>query len=359
MPAVIQNDVPMRGKGVYGMNSGQQHSAMLNALPLISNSVAESWGKRSYADRPFTIVEYGCSDGKNSVEPVAAALRPLLHAKCVQIFLNDRPENDFAATSKNVEKIEENGEKDGIRAFTAMVPKNFYKQVLPPNSADVGFSLMSVHYVNTLPPLRAGEGALDASRRETKQEIWEKDFCSFLVLRASELVPGSSLVLSFLSNPPEGETNFEVVNESLRWAQQEMIREDILSQDFIRQFELPTHYPSPERVREKVTSVGDWEIKDLFQQEIKHPAVQELKERRAKRDDAKDLEWYANTVIDWFMAVISGYFLKTLLITHGEKLDEEQRERVLEDWKVRSKKRFLAEHKDAKHTAVPENVLVV
>ncbi|KAK8159323.1 S-adenosyl-L-methionine-dependent methyltransferase [Phyllosticta citrichinensis] len=181
-----------------------------------------------------------------------------------------------------------------------MAPKSFYKQVLPPNSADVGFSLMSVHYVNTLPPLRAGEAALDASRQQTKRDIWEKDFCSFLGLPASELVPGSSLVLSFLSDPPEGETNFEVDDESLRWAQQ---------------FELPTHYPSPEKVREKVTSVGDWEIKDLIQQEIKHPAVQELKERRAKRDDVKDLEWYANTVIDWFMAVISGYFLKTLSIT--------------------------------------------
>ncbi|KAK8242783.1 S-adenosyl-L-methionine-dependent methyltransferase [Phyllosticta capitalensis] len=346
----FKNDVAMRGKGVYGANSGQQHSAMLSALPLITKSVADSWGKRPYTDRPFTIAEYGCSDGKNSVEPIAAALRGTADAKHVQLFLSDQPSNDFAATSKNVQKIEEDGEKDGISIFTAMVPRSFYKQVLAPNSADMGFSLMSIHYVDKMPPLREGEFPFDTSRKETRRQTWEKDFCSFLRLRSSELVDGSSLVLSQLSEPPEGGDNFAVVGQALGAGAQDMIKDNLLSHDLFKHFELPTWYPEPERMRELVASVGGWAVKDLFQQEIEHPASVELKKRRAEKEDPEDLEWYAGKVIDWLAAVVSGYFLKTVAITTGD-MNEEQREKLLQEWISRSKKRFLADSKDAKVTS--------
>lgn len=64
---VIVNDVPMQGKGFYSSNSGLQHMAMLEALPLVRRAIAETGVERiSQSRRSFTVIEYGSGHGNNS-----------------------------------------------------------------------------------------------------------------------------------------------------------------------------------------------------------------------------------------------------------------------------------------------------
>src|SRR3546814_8004128 len=88
----------MQGGGFYNRNSTLQAANLTSALPLLEDAA------RSIAvdgDRPLVIVDYGCSQGRNSMAPMRAAIEALRvrtgEDRAVEVVHTDLPSNDFTS----------------------------------------------------------------------------------------------------------------------------------------------------------------------------------------------------------------------------------------------------------------------
>lgn len=274
----------------------------------------------------------------------------------VQFLLSDRPENDFVTLASKIESFEsdvlssnESGRSTPI--FTAMIPRSFYQQVVPSGCVDIGFSFSCLHHLEHVPPRDDGVSATDASRLAVLQKQSHKDLKCFLAHRAAEIPVGGSLILAFVSQASSGEQNYAGPVDSCRAALVEMLKEEVIPTKVATEFEVPTYNRTLEDVENiRIETQGTWVAKEIFEKCIPHPAVEELANRSATRSNCKatdeDSIWYANTVIDWLMAVISGYFLKAVKVGLGLKYTEERGRMLLDEWAKRTKKQFFENHRD-------------
>ncbi|KAI9839502.1 MAG: hypothetical protein M1819_002127 [Sarea resinae] len=389
---VVENDVPMQGAGFYNSNSALQAAAMVEALPLLERS---SRGERARSEGIFTAVEYGAAQGNNSLMPFKRILES--HFKDIspeqqtqaQLIFSDRPANDFNSLATTVSSAKWPA---SLSVFSSMVPRSFYQPVMPHWTVNVGFSLAALHHLSHVP---AAASVADASNLETRQAVLReqsrRDLRLFLDLRAAEFLPGSELVLSFVGTAASGAPNYAPVAESCRAALADMVKDGVLSTDVLGRFEVPTYNRTIEDVRGVLDELEDvWEVERLFEKEIEHPAIQLLRrEQQRQKSSIQDAEirdgggggagggegqekeekdcsaasiHYATTVIDWMMAVISGYFIKAVrhhdpAAPEGRDGAEEEAQKaaeraaenessLLEDWIARSKKIFLARYRD-------------
>lgn len=364
-PSILVNDVPMKGKGFYNSNSALQHSAMRHALSLLEQATKTVLAKQSRTLRPFTAVEYGSAQGNNSyvnepnailsssdkrmirLEPFSLILRNITQAKQAQIIFSDRPQNDFTSLAATISSADWTASTSLDTVFTCMVPQSFYQHVIPPASADIGFSFACLHHLDHVPPRPAGQLPTDAARQDTLRAQANCDLVSFLRLRAVEISAGGALVLSFVSQASSGEQNYAGPVDACRTALVDMIKEGRIPMDVAMAFEVPTYNRTLDEVTKCLGEVGDeWAVKDVFERKVLHPAVAELTERRAERNSEEDSVCYADTVIDWLMAVVAGYFTKALLAVSGDELETGKAEELLDEWIRRTKKAFLETHID-------------
>ncbi|UKZ74606.1 hypothetical protein TrVFT333_002276 [Trichoderma virens FT-333] len=349
--SVLVNDVPMQGKGFYSSHSELQHAAMLETLPLLRRATAEITVDPNQSGR-LTVAEYGSAHGNNSFEPCSAIVQssPLPEDSQVLLVFSDRPENDFVALSSNIAAFETS--QDNQRLFTAMVPKSFYQQIAPSASVNIGFSLACLHHLEHVPPLAAGESPVDASRISVLRQQSHTDLERFLNHRAAEIMPGGALILSFVAQASTGEENYAGLVDACRRALIEMLQGGTIPMAAATAFEVPTYNRTLRDVEELTTNgvPGKWVVEEIFEKRVVHPAGAELRARHQKSSDNKqhesDSEWYAKTVTDWLMAVVSGYFLKALRVGLGDAYTEQEGNTLLGEWVQRTKNEFLAHHKD-------------
>ncbi|KAL5089074.1 hypothetical protein Trisim1_005931 [Trichoderma cf. simile WF8] len=348
---ILVNDVPMQGKGFYSSHSELQHAAMLEALPLLRRATAEITVDPSQLGY-LTVAEYGSAHGNNSFEPCSAIIQssPLPKDSQVSLIFSDRPENDFVALSSNIAAFEASHTNEGL--FTAMVPKSFYQQIAPSASVSIGFSLACLHHLEHVPPLAEGESPVDESRISALRQQSHSALERFVNHRAAEIVPGGALVLSFVAQASTGEENYAGLVDACRRALVEMLQAGLIPMAAATAFEVPTYNRTLQDLEDlKKNGVpGKWIVKEIFEKRVVHPAGAELRARHQKNNRGPqrelDSEWYAKTVTDWLMAVVSGYFLKALRVGLASEYTEQQGQALLAEWVQRTKDQFLAHHKD-------------
>ncbi|PYH88408.1 S-adenosyl-L-methionine-dependent methyltransferase [Aspergillus ellipticus CBS 707.79] len=345
-PATLANDVPMQGDGFYSSNSGLQRAAMLEALPLLAAAASASARSRktSPSTRPFTAIEYGSAHGSNSYHPFSTILsaepQPPTTTETHLIF-NDRPVNDFVTLSQNISAMTFPTLSPQTTLLTSMAPHSFYHQVAPTATIDIGFSLAALHHLDHVTPVPDGEVPPHEVRQATFRAQAHTDLHAFLSHRAHEIVPGGSLVLSFVSDASSGEENYTGPVDACRTALVEMLSEGLLPPAVISAFEVPTYNRTVGDVRRSLGEVSaEWAVEEMFERRVVHPAVKELAERKARGEDAS--EWYADTVVDWLMAVVSGYFVKAVRHLGLQGREDE----LLGVWRERTRRAFLEKHED-------------
>src|SRR5678815_4091570 len=95
----VVTPAPMEGHGGYNRSSRVQAAGSSPALPLFEDA-ARNVGLET-APAPIIIADYGASEGRNSIAPLAAAIGALRarvgpeHA--ISIVHTDLPESDFSA----------------------------------------------------------------------------------------------------------------------------------------------------------------------------------------------------------------------------------------------------------------------
>ncbi|KAM0295407.1 hypothetical protein ACHAPM_010773 [Fusarium culmorum] len=335
----IQNDVPMQGQGAYSSHAALQHEAMLRALPLFqqaAKAVADHDGDHT------AVVEYGSAHGNNSLEPIEAILKAT-PSRQVELLFSDRPENDFSTLSTTITSWANTLDKTEFPhpMFLSMIPRNFYQKVVPPKSAHLGFSLAALHHLDHVPPPTGVQSEDD----QLLQKQAHLDLSAFLELRAQEIISGGSLVLSFVGQASAGYENYSGPVDACRNAMIEMVQQGIIPVSVAAAFRVPTYNRTLDDVRKILGEMSNlWNVHDLFEDDITHPAIHDLKKKQVEGEDAS--QEYANVVIDWMMAVCSGYFLKALKVGNGGRYSDDDEERLLGDWVARTKALFIRDHKD-------------
>lgn len=159
---------------------------------------------------PYTIVEYGCSGGKNSLLPLRnifeKAWSTYGEKEKINVILSDLPSNDFGITMSTINSDSYlNSVKDRINIKCQGC--SFYEQVVPSSSVDFGYSLVSAHFLSKIPGPRIQEDDLCTSPRpfdEKVKEMWHtqaaNDWAKFLELRAEELKPNGKLFVAALGH---------------------------------------------------------------------------------------------------------------------------------------------------------------
>lgn len=190
----------MEGAGAYNRQSGRQASGVSAALPLIGQAaqlIAIGSG-----DNPIVMVDYGCSQGRNSLLPMHNAVDVVRHrvgsGRAILVVHTDLPANDFTALFDVLTNDPASYLKGDEALFSAAVGRSFYEPVLPANYVSLGWSSYAVMWLSGRPVTISDHFFAPCSSPEVRKAFAEqaaRDWETFLSLRSVELRRGGRLVV--------------------------------------------------------------------------------------------------------------------------------------------------------------------
>jgi CRISPR/Cas system CMR subunit Cmr4 (Cas7 group RAMP superfamily) len=182
----------------YNQNSAPQLNSVLKSFPYIQRGVLECQAVIA-ADLPtsFTIVDYGCSQGANSVvaiEEILSNLRKKYSTTPSLNFLvvfNDQSTNDWTTLFKTVEKHFLKDE----HVTTLASGNSFYEQIMPSNSVHFAYTSTSINWISKKPCNITNQCCISAVEvRQEEFQLWKQqaynDYKLFLQNRSKELKKG-------------------------------------------------------------------------------------------------------------------------------------------------------------------------
>jgi cyclopropane-fatty-acyl-phospholipid synthase len=192
----------MQGGGFYNRNSGLQAANLASALPLL---VAAAQGV-AIPDGAIGIADYGASQGRNSLAPVAAAIDALRARigpdRAIVVSHVDLPSNDFASLFTLLDEDPASYLPGRAEVYPVAIGRSHYGQVLPRGSVDLGWSSNALHWMSRNPCAVPDHGwgvfSADASVRAAVDAQLDADWADFLIARGREMRPGGTLVCQFM-----------------------------------------------------------------------------------------------------------------------------------------------------------------
>jgi hypothetical protein len=185
----------MEGGGRYNRHASAQAASAQFGLDALA--AAAGTAPRDPAG-VVTVVDYGASEGRNSLLPVATAVAAIRgrHGPMqqVRVFHTDLPDNDFSSLFHTV--ADDAGYR-GPGVYPAAIGRSFYEQLLPDASVGLGWTAIAVHWLSAVPGPLDGFWftTADAAQYETWAAAAAADWATFLRARAAEMLPGARLVV--------------------------------------------------------------------------------------------------------------------------------------------------------------------
>lgn len=346
----VESEIVMRGDGNYNKNSAIQHIAVMPALEFIPNLSNR---------KELTLVDYGCSQGANSIIPIKHLLSQLPTHSTIRLIFNDRPPNDFSTLSKTIKRNEATLSRNGeLQIYPSMVPVSFFHQIVPDNSVDIGFAWSCLHYLEfLLPPLPSTDlQELVKQRLVRSAKAAHVDLVKLLRLRAREIKSGGVFIGAIAARSSSSVPNVAPAAAALIVAISEMVHAGRISQAQVMGLDMPVHEHSMEEMESAFTEVEEvWGKEVCFEKMIQHPAVAELEaKKKAEGVDLEELsKEYASTVVDWTMAPLTWFLVKVLRAGNGGMGEEEmfasmtaEEEGLVDELAERAKRVFVKDQRD-------------
>lgn len=235
----------MDGEGFYNEHSRQQREAAAAAVKMLRTAAAEI---PLTAGVPLLIADYGSSEGRNSLPPLADALEEIGRRSPgrqpeLSVVHTDLPGNDFSALFETIAAGPRTYARPGVFSFA--VGCSFYQQLLPTESVSLGWSSTAVLWLSEVPcplPDHLFSFTEEGERRHRWAERAAADWETFLRLRGAELRPGAQIVVTTLLAGADYLPWMETIEAGLR---------DALEAGAIRRAEfeamtIPTYLREPE-----------------------------------------------------------------------------------------------------------------
>ncbi|RBR24323.1 uncharacterized protein FIESC28_02813 [Fusarium coffeatum] len=274
----------------------------------------------------LVVVDYGCAQGANSIEPMRRVMSSLPENATVSLMFEDTPFNDFGSLAKTVSThFASTSEK--VFIAPSLVPIGFYQQVVPAKSVDLGFTWSSFNYLENTPTI-----ALDATASPTDYAIARHkalataahtDLIKLLKLRAKEIREGGYLIAAIGGQKPEGETRpSNPGGHILQAVTMRMVGEGKLSLPELMQMALfPSHERTPDEVRaalEDEAVAPLWEV-EVFESKLIVQPAWEGYNNAADSEKEEAFRKYATVVIENLVAAAGWFWIDILKRSRGEE----------------------------------------
>ena len=219
--AAFLTPAAMEGQGAYNRSSQVQATGLSPALQMFER--AASRVPVPAEPLPIVIADYGSSQGRNSLTPVRAAIN-ILRSRIVQsrpitVVHIDLPENDFTVLFQTITASPESYLRNDPAVFASAVGKSFYEQILPPNSAILGWSSWAVQWLSRTPAIVPDHVQVALSQDVFAQNAFSKqaaeDWKKFLLMRGLELCPGGRLVILAMAKDDNDDFGYRIVLDAI------------------------------------------------------------------------------------------------------------------------------------------------
>jgi hypothetical protein len=243
--SVVVRPQPM-DSGSYTAGSRLQAAGLRPAIALLKKAAEVVPIPRS--PRPIVVADYGASTGHNSLLPIGAAIEVLRKRTrpehSILITHTDVPENDFSALFSTLSDDPDTYLKKDQAVFASAVGRSFYKQILPSNSINLGWTSWAIQWLSRVPePIPdhvqvAYSSDSDVKTAYAKQAA--RDWHEFVAFRGRELSPGGQLVVMTMALDDDGGFGYEPLLTAMVETLSEMTAMELLTADEIREMSIPT-----------------------------------------------------------------------------------------------------------------------
>ncbi len=234
--SVVVRPQPMDSRS-YTAGSRLQAAGLRPAIELLKRAAEVVPIPRS--PRPIVVADYGASTGHNSLLPIGAAIEVLRKRTrpehSILITHTDVPENDFTALFTTLSDDPDTYLKKDQAVFASAVGRSFYKQILPSNSINLGWTSWAIQWLSQVPqPVPdhvqvAYSGDADVKAAYARQAA--RDWHEFIAFRGRELSPGGQLVVMTMALDEDGDFGYEPLLSAIVETLAEMTATELLTAD--------------------------------------------------------------------------------------------------------------------------------
>ncbi len=203
----------MEGGGAYNQHALVQSAGAIPAMKLLETAAGDV--VLGADDGPIVLVDYGSSQGRNSLAPLRAAIDVLRlrasSSRPILVFHEDLPLNDFNTLFAVLDGDPQSYLRGRPNVFSSAIARSFYEPVLPPNSVHLGWSAYAAMWLSSVPRTIPGHFWVQRAPSEVLAEFEARaaaDWERFLALRATELRAGGRLVVVVPGINDAGEYGF-------------------------------------------------------------------------------------------------------------------------------------------------------
>jgi hypothetical protein len=237
---------PMEGHGIYNRSSRVQAAGLLPAVSLFERAA------RTVAlpapPRPIVIADYGSSEGRNSLDPMAVAISALRERvgpeRAISVIHTDMAENDFTALFRMLATDSNSYLRGDAAVFCSAIGRSFYEQILPADSVTLAWSSWAVQWLSRVPAPIPDQVQVsysqDLAARTAYAEQAAEDWRTFLSHREHELCPGGRLVVMTMALDEGGNFGYRPLLEAMYAALLEMIEEGFVHAEEAGRMAIPT-----------------------------------------------------------------------------------------------------------------------
>ena len=154
MPSdLVQPGTAMEGKGSYNRYARLPAGGGALALPHLERAIADV----PVGSGVIVIADYGSSQGKNSLAPMAVAISTVRARadpeRSILVCHEDQPSNDFNALFELLDSHPDRYQLADPNVFPCAIGRSFYENVLPEEFVHVGCSSYAAMWISRIPAL--------------------------------------------------------------------------------------------------------------------------------------------------------------------------------------------------------------
>lgn len=202
--------ITMSGGGLYSLATIGAKHVIDAATPMVLEAIGSLPLQSVTAG--FTLSDMGTADAGTSLSMITRAIdavRARAPQAPITVIYSDQPRNDFNALIANIYGL--GSYESYLERHRAIYPlvsgTSFYKQIVPSETLDIGFSATAMHWLSTkvcnISNHVQAVGAQGEELAAFRQQA-HRDWRQILLHRARELKPGGKLVLINFARDEQG-----------------------------------------------------------------------------------------------------------------------------------------------------------